>query len=227
MDKGTPPADAGGVKVRRLEGESGADAIRVRRMGVARRIAVAVDIEEAVGVARTRRALPPIVANLQAIVTRIIVRHLSLERLVLGALVRSPGIAGCPVGGGDDLGVAEQEQFVGGRGDRGVLVRAAAADVVRELPDGLHLGLEIGGHEVPNLTRIHLRTELRLLPSAGIRIRGVHAGPDARRGREEREPRLTRSVRKVIVVNTDDAASRRRIGSLGCGRGQRLDSRDG
>ena len=43
----------------------GADAIRVRRIVVVRRIAVAVDIEEVVGVVRIRRALPPIVANLR------------------------------------------------------------------------------------------------------------------------------------------------------------------
>lgn len=114
--------------MRRLEGESGADAKRVRRIVAARRIAAAVDTEEVVGVVRIRRALPPIVANLQAIVTRIIVRHLSLERLVLGTLGGGPRIFGCPVGGGDDLRVAEQEQLVRRLPSRGLLV--GSADVV-------------------------------------------------------------------------------------------------
>lgn len=43
----------------------GADAIRVRRVVVVRRIAVAVDIEEVCRVVRIHRALPPIVANLR------------------------------------------------------------------------------------------------------------------------------------------------------------------
>ena len=43
----------------------GADAIRVRRVVVVRRIAAGVDIEEVVGVVRIHRALPPIVTNLR------------------------------------------------------------------------------------------------------------------------------------------------------------------
>lgn len=42
-----------------------ADAIRVRRVVVVRRIAVAVDIEEVRRVVRIHRALPPIAANLR------------------------------------------------------------------------------------------------------------------------------------------------------------------
>lgn len=41
----------------------GTDAIRVRRVVVVRRIAVAVDIEEVGRVVRIGRTLPPIVAN--------------------------------------------------------------------------------------------------------------------------------------------------------------------
>ena len=43
----------------------GADAIRVRRVVVVRRVAVAVDIEEVRRVVRIHRALPPIAANLR------------------------------------------------------------------------------------------------------------------------------------------------------------------
>lgn len=64
-----------------------------------------------------------------------------LEGLLLGALGGGPGIAGCPVGGGDDLGVAEQEQLV--RGSRHSSVRIGSVDVVRQLLDGLHFRLEV------------------------------------------------------------------------------------
>lgn len=167
-----------------LEAPNGADATRERRVVAGRRIAVAEDIEEGGGVVRSHRALPPTVANGNSRVGIIVIRHLALEGLVLAALGGGPGIAGCSVGGGDNLGVAEQEQLVGRCRHGGILV--GTAHVVRELLDALHLRLEIGGHEVPDLAGVHFLTEFGLLPTAGVGVDRVHGGPNARRGGEKR-----------------------------------------
>lgn len=97
------------AKQLRLEGESGADAKRAHRNIVVRRFAVAEVTEEGRRVARIHRTLPPKAANLQTGINRIVLRHLALERLILGALGGSPRIVGCPVGGGDDFGAAERK----------------------------------------------------------------------------------------------------------------------
>ena len=128
----------------------------------------------------------------------VVFRHLALEGLVLAAFGGGPGIARGPIGSGDDLGVAEQEQLVRGRSDGGILV--CTADVVRELPDALHLGLEIGRHEVPDLAGVHLRTELGHLPTAGVGARGVHAGFNIHRNRLKGQTRLSGPVREIIAV---------------------------
>ena len=112
------------------------------------------------------------VANLQRFIARIVIRHLALERLILGALGGSPRIAGCPIGSRDDLGIAEQEELIRGSRDCGVLI--GSVDVVRELGDGLYLRLEVGRHEFPDLAGVHLLAELRLLPAAGIGGSRVH-----------------------------------------------------
>lgn len=92
-----------------------------------------------------------------------VLRHLALKGLVLGAFAGSPRTFGRPIGGWDELGVAEQEQLV--RGGRHSGVRIGSVDVVRQLLDGLDLGLEIGRHEVPEITGVETAAELRLLPA--------------------------------------------------------------
>lgn len=197
-----------------LEAPSWADAIRVRRDVVVRRIAVAVDIEEERRGARIQGTLPPSDANTQAIVTRIIVRHLTLEGLVLGSFVSDPRITRpAAIRGLDDFGITEHEQLVRGRRHGGILV--GSINVVRQLPDRLHLGLEIGGHQVPDLAGVHLRAEFRLLPATGIGVGGVHARFDTRRGGEERQARLAATVGQVIVVDADNLVLERlTIGEL-------------
>lgn len=70
-----------------------------------------------------------------------------------------------------DLGRREQEHLVGrGRGGAG----AAAALVIDHLRDGLHLGLELGGQERPEVAGVEAAAELRFLPTADVGVRGVH-----------------------------------------------------
>lgn len=199
-----------------LEAPSGADAIRSARVVATRRPASAGDIEEARREFRKHRTLPPKAANGNGRVGIIVLRHLALECLVPAALGGTPGVVGgpmgsevgAPIGGaGRDLGLAEKEQPVRSRGHGGVLI--GSADFVRELLDRFHLGLEIGRHEVPDLARVHLRTELGLLPATGVGVRRVHAGFNSRRGGEERQTRLASAVGKVVVVDANDAVLER------------------
>ena len=164
-----------------------------------------------VHLARPRRTLPPTVTKFKGVVVREVLRHLALECLVLAALLANPRTI-APKDSRrsfDDLGVAEQEQPVGRSCHGGVFVRTTAADVVRELPDRVHLGLEIGRHEVPDLAGVHLRAELGPLPAADVGFRGIHAGFDSKRGGEERQAGLTRTVCEVVVVDADDAVGQR------------------
>ena len=201
----------------RLEAPSGADALRVRRLGNVRRSAIAGNTEEFrrvavfVHLARPRRTLPPTVTKCKGVVVREVLRHLALKCLVLAALLANPRTI-APKDSRrsfDDLGVAEQEQPVGRSCHGGVFVRTTAADVVRELPDRVHLGLEIGRHEVPDLAAVHLRAELGPLPAADVGFRGIHAGFDSKRGGEERQARLAGTVGEVVVVDADDAVGQR------------------
>lgn len=105
--------------------------------------------------------------------------------------------------------IAEQEQPVRCRGHGGIFICISTTDVVRELPDGLHLGLEVGWHEAPDFAGVHLLAQLRLLPAAGIGVRGVHAGINGRRGGEERKTGLARAVGEVVMVDADDAVGQR------------------
>lgn len=123
----------------RLEAPSRADAKRARRGVAVRRTAAAVDTEEVRRVTRIHRTLPQIAVNRDGSVARIGLRHLALEGLVLGSFGLDPGIVGGIAGGGDEFGIAKKEQLVGSCGDGDVLVLLATTDVVRELPDALHL----------------------------------------------------------------------------------------
>lgn len=135
--------------------------------------------------------LPPNAAYGDDRIGSMVIHYLAPEGLVLDSLGGCPRIAGRPVGGGDDLGMTEQEQLVGSCGNHRVFVLITTSEVVRELLYGLYLGLEIGRHEVPDLTRVYLRAELGGLPSADAGFRSVHAGRDSHRGGEERQARLT------------------------------------
>lgn len=187
----------------RLEAPSGEHVIQARRVAAARRIAPEVDTVEERKAERLWRTLPPKAAKLQALVTRVVIHHLALEGLVLGALGRGQRVAIRPIRSRDDLGVAEQEQPVGGSCDGGRLTWSDG--VYRELLGGFHLGLEIGRHEVPDLSGVHLRAELGCLPAADVVVRRIHAGLDSRRGGEERQPRLTGAIGQIIMVDADDA----------------------
>ena len=88
-----------GFALDKLEAPGGGDAKPARRGVAVRRIAAAVDMEEALRGVRKHRTLPPTAANGNGRVGIIVLRHLAFEGLVLGALGGSPGI-GCPIGGG-------------------------------------------------------------------------------------------------------------------------------
>jgi|GEM_PF-4264884 len=66
-----------------------------------------------------------------------------LEGLVLGSLRRTPGIGLSPtaIGSINYFRIAQEKQLVGSCGDGGVL--CLSINVVRELSDSLHLGLEV------------------------------------------------------------------------------------
>lgn len=92
------------------------------------------------------------------------------RRHALGLVVLVLGTIGVEVA--PDFGRREQEDLVGrGRRRSG----GTAALVVGHLLDRLHLGLELGRQERPEITAVEAAAELRLLPAAGVRVRGVYS----------------------------------------------------
>lgn len=86
------PRFSGGAERKQvwLEAEGGTNEVQLRRIARVRRITVNVDKKECRRVDWKHRPLPQTDVTLQAVVARIVFRHLALESLVLGSFVADP-----------------------------------------------------------------------------------------------------------------------------------------
>lgn len=99
LPKERPALDCAGLAIDRLEEQleapGGANIDDVRSAAKGRWLTVAMDKEKGRGKdVRRHRTLPPIAADLQAAVGRIVILDFSLEGLVLGALGANPRKSG-------------------------------------------------------------------------------------------------------------------------------------
>ena len=102
-----------------------------------------------------------------------------------------------------DFGHREQEDLVG-------RVQGLAVLGVGLFRDGLHLGLELGGQEYPEVTGIEAGTELGFLPTVGVVVHGAHSlGIQCIVRRLERQSGSARAVGEPVVVDADDSVLER------------------
>ena len=194
--KEKPTQECAGFTLDRLEAPSGEHVVGECR-GVVAPAANATDTAEARGVVRTNGASPVKATRRSSGVVRR--RHvLGLVVLILGAIMVEVTV---------DFSRREQEHLVRrGRGG----ARLATALVVGHLRDGLHLGLELRRQERPEVISVETTAELRPIPAAGVRVRGIHSlGRQGSVGRLERQTRLAGAVGEVIMIDADDAVLER------------------